>query len=196
MKLAAVLFFGFSISSGWAFAQNSNIYIAAEPPPAGVSETSGDKVQVILQKDHHWNVNAGPAVGVGMETNNIMYSVSGGYDWDFHPRISGKINGEVAMGAGQDSARLIDLNVGPTVYLTEASPDSARPYATADIGFASARNNSSVVNQGLTVGAGVGYQFASSENYRLNALLHGTVMTTTVGSGNPTVFAARIGVDL
>jgi hypothetical protein len=126
-----------------------------------------------------------------MATDNIMYSLAGGYVVDLNPRFAGKIVGEADIGSGRDDARLIDIALGGDFHLLEAEIGGARPYLTADLGVGSARTQASDSHVGLTAGGGLGMTFASAGQSSFDILVHYKVMASAIAGANPSVLGVR-----
>ena len=153
-------------------------------------------IKDLEQAPGHATFGVGPGFGGGMNSDAVMYSLAGGYVWDFDRHFSAKAIAEADLGSGRDVARMLDVAVGADAYLTQDDfLNVAKPYVTADVGIGSARNNNNDANTGVTVGGGAGLRFSSKMRQHMDLQAHFKLLTAQVASTNPSVFGVRASIN-
>ena len=141
-----------------------------------------------------FSVAVGPAYGVNLETDALMYNFQGAYNFNINERVSLKGLADLYFGSGSVSSRLMNFGIGADVYLPEINPSkSGIPYVSGEAMIGNGRNAREETATGLALGAAAGYKFQVSET-NLDVAVHYSLLTATVGSNNPSVLGARVGV--
>ncbi len=164
-------------------------------PSAGTSSGIAPARPRIMGQEGHWNLAAGPELGVNLGTNNVLYGLNAGYVVPFTQRFDGKVFGEAALGSGSDVARVFNVGIGTNIGFGTSVVTKGKPYIDADLGYAWVRDNSDTSNNGVSLGTGVGYQFAATNSTDLDVLLRYDFVSATVANSNPSVIGARLGIN-
>jgi hypothetical protein len=157
---------------------------AAPQPSTGLANRAG-----------YFTLGAGPAVSVGLNSDNVLYGLTAGYNVDFNERIGGKVFGNLDMGSGSDSSRMINIGAGANLYFPEAAIARGRPYLTADVGYGNARRNKTDdLADGVAIGAGGGFQFAA-QNLNMDLLLRYQILTSQIRDNTPSILGINLAVN-
>ncbi|MES2964387.1 MAG: hypothetical protein V4760_10880 [Bdellovibrionota bacterium] len=136
----------------------------------------------------------GPSFGLGMDTDAVMTNVMAAYNYTFSDGVIGKGFVDGNFGSGSDSARFINVGVGGEFYPSQNLISFGKPYVAADAGYAFTRDNDDNTEDGIAVGAGVGFKFAAAA-LNMDVNLHYTLLTEQIDSTNPSVFGVRLAVN-
>jgi hypothetical protein len=147
------------------------------------------------RKMGYWNLGVGPVFPRKLESDHLMYGVSGGYVWDLQPQISIKALAEAAFTSANDGAQFTDVGLGANYYFLN-SLESA-PYLTADMGYGYAKSDTAGSAEGFSLGLGAGYQFFRTTERTLDILVRFTTIMNGLSrtGGNPSALGARFAVN-
>lgn len=136
----------------------------------------------------------GTAFPTGLESDSLLYNVVGAINYNFTQNVSGKIFGDIAMGAARDSARFMNFGTGLDYYFMNTRIGRATPYFTGDAGLGLTRTTRRDTANALALGAGLGLRLAS-ENINWDINLHFTSLTSQNEGSTPSVLGLRGGVN-
>ena len=144
-----------------------------------------------------WNLTAGPALTLGLESDNVLYGVSGGYTFNLTPALGARVFADANVGSGEDSAQYLDLGAAAKLGMGDViGQQTSRAYILGDVALASARNADTDHSEtGLAVGAGVGYNFLRTQRTDIDLLLRYSLMLSEVDDKLPSLLTARVGVN-
>jgi hypothetical protein len=165
----------------------------ADSPAAQGDVRAPSPMMAQRQGNSFFQIGVGPAFGIGMESDRIMYNIHGGYNYNINEQITGKVIADFNLGTGSDTARMISLLAGADWVLQDMSTAAGLPYVTGEIGFGSARNANDVVENGPVIGLAGGFKFAAQQlNWDVN--LHYTIMTSQLEGRTPSVLGLRAAI--
>ncbi len=142
-----------------------------------------------------WNITAGPAITLGLESDNVLYGVSGGYTFNLTPSLGARTFADANFGVGDDSAQFLSVGVAAKLDVGDAI-NLSRAYLLGDVALASARNADTDNSEaGAAVGAGVGYNISQSQRTDIDLLLRYSLMLNEVDDKLPSLITARLGVN-
>ncbi len=144
-----------------------------------------------------WNLTAGPALTLGLESDNVLYGVSGGYTFNLTPELGARVFADANIGSGEDSAQFLALGTAAKLGMGDRiGQQISRAYLLGDVALASARNADTDNSEtGVAVGAGVGYNFLRTERTDIDLLLRYSLMLSEVDDKLPSLLTARVGVN-
>jgi hypothetical protein len=142
----------------------------------------------------YFQVGVGPAVGLGLKSDRAMYNINVGYNHNLNERFTGKLMADFNLGAAEDTSRFISYTVGGDMYLNEIQQNYGIPYVSANVGFATARNNNDATEGGLVLGAGAGFKFAA-QRMNLDVNLHYSLLTNELEGSLPSVLGLRAALN-
>lgn len=151
---------------------------------------------VIADRDFpgYFQLGVGPSFGLGMDSDAVMTDVMASYNYKFSEAIIAKGFGDFNLGTGSESARFINIGAGAEFYPSQSIVTFGKPYVGADVGYAFTRNNANETEDGIAVGAGAGFKFATAA-LNMDVNLHYSLLTEQIGSTNPSVFGIRLAVN-
>jgi opacity protein-like surface antigen len=144
-----------------------------------------------------WNVTAGPALTVGLESDNVLYGVSGGYTFNLTPSLGARTFADANFGVGDDSAQFLAVGIAAKLGVGEIiDQQPSKAYLLGDVSLASARNaDTDNSESGAAVGAGVGYNLNRGQRTDIDLLLRYSLMLSEVDDKLPSLLTARLGVN-
>jgi hypothetical protein len=145
-------------------------------------------------RSNYFQAAIGPAYGVGLASDSLMYNIAGSYNWNLTPRFTAKAIGDLYLGSGSVSSRFINLAGGAEFFIPEATFMGALPYVSGVAGLGLVRNAEEQTREGLAAGAGAGFKFAADQ-MNLDVSLQYTVLAAQIAETNPSVFGARVAVN-
>jgi hypothetical protein len=140
------------------------------------------------------NVGVGPALALGLGTDQVLYNVNFGYNRNLSDRFTGKIFTDLNLGTAADSSRLVNFALGTDIYFREVVTGYGVPYAMADVGYGFARNEDDRTEDGIMIGAGAGFKFAA-QALNVDVALHYAVLTGEIDGVVPSVLGLRAGLN-
>ncbi len=150
-----------------------------------------------LQREGRTNffqIGVGPAFGLGMESDNILYNINAAYVIPYQERWAVKGFGDFNFATAEDAARFINLGIGGEFYPTQVDIAGGRPYVMADLGYAFTRNDANELADAPAIGAGAGFKFAARE-VNMDVNLHYTLLTSKNGDDVPSVLGLRAALN-
>ena len=147
------------------------------------------------RKLSYWTLGLGPAISSKLQSDRVMYGLTGGKVWDISPQVSIKLVGDADFSSGADGGQFFNGSVGGNFYFLNRL-DSA-PFITASMGYGYAKSDDAGKAEGFSLGAGAGYQFFRTTEMTLELLAHVTAIlnSTSRGGSSPSVFAGRIAIN-
>jgi|GEM_PF-6610819 len=138
-------------------------------------------------------LGVGPAFGINMKNDSIMYDLMAAYAADFNDNFVGKIFGDFNLATGSDVTHFINLGLAGEYYPTKEYLTFGKPYLAADLGYAFARDNLSRTGEGLAAGAAIGFKFQANQlNWDIAA--NYTSLLSQIADATPQVFGIRVAV--
>ena len=137
-------------------------------------------------------LGVGPAFGINMQNDSVMYDLIAAYAIDFSDNIVGKVFGDFNLATGSSNARFINLGVGADYFPNRDFLTFGKVYLGGDLGYAFTRDNSSRTEDNVAAGIGAGFKFQAAEmNWDVNA--HYTLLLAQIADQNtPSVFGIRV----
>ena len=191
-----------TVSGSESQLENRDNPVVVQPPMPADSPSSvagGESRAVsprgqVMSKPSYWNAGIGPAFPVGLRTDNIMYNVHGGYNYNFSDALTGKAFGDLNLSGGANSAQFITLGLGADIYPVQNITAMGRPYLTGDVGYAFTRNADNNSQDAPQIGAGAGFKFQAQQlGWDVN--LHYSILTAQIDGDTPQVFGVRAAVN-
>lgn len=144
-----------------------------------------------------WNLTAGPSLTLGLESDNVLYGVSGGYTFNLTPALGARVFADANIGSGDDSAQFLALGAAAKLGMGDViGQQTSRAYLLGDVALASARNADTDNSEtGVAVGAGVGYNFLRTQRTDIDLLLRYSLMLSEIDDKLPSLLTARVGVN-
>lgn len=144
-----------------------------------------------------WNLTAGPALTLGLESDNVLYGVSGGYTFNLTPELGARAFADANIGSGTDSAQFLSIGAAAKLGMGNViGQQTSRAYLLGDVALASARNADTDNSEtGVALGAGVGYNFLRTQRTDIDLLLRYSLMLSEVDDKLPSLLTARVGVN-
>lgn len=160
---------------------------------AGTTQAETGELQPKMDTRSHWRLGFGPFFGRQLDTDNVMYHLSGGYIWEVHPQAEVKIIGEGAFASSDDSARFLNVGAGASYFFPSGTNTSA-PFITGDMGVGAAETDDGSDASGFSFGLGVGYQFFRNTERSLDVLFRYALITDTIEAtdGSPSILGAHL----
>ncbi len=164
--------------------------VEAEPLTGGDVRAPSPKIYD-PERRGYFQVGAGPAFGMGFDTDALMYNVQGSYNFNLDDLWTIKALADAYMGAGSVSSRLINVGVGADVYAHNLTfMGFGLPYLTGELALGSGRDAQERTATGLAAGAGAGFKFQAQElNWDIG--IHYTVLTQQIDAKNPSAASLR-----
>ncbi|MES2855388.1 MAG: hypothetical protein V4692_05975 [Bdellovibrionota bacterium] len=142
----------------------------------------------------YFHIGLGNSFGMGLETDEVMYKVNAGYNYNFSQMFTGKAFVDANLGTGAESARFVNLAVGGEFYPEQDLFTFGAPYLGADIGFAFVRDGEDRTQDAPALGAGAGFKFQALQlNWDLN--LRYTYLTDEIDGSNPSIVGGHVAVN-
>ena len=138
----------------------------------------------------YFTIGAGPAFSTGLDSDETMVDLYASVNRNFSEYIAGKLIGDVIMGGGANSARLITGGVGLDFYV-KGPTDAMRPYVTIDAGAGFARNGSAETRDAAEFGLGGGFR-SSSERANFDLSLQYRVLGAQIRDETPSALSLRV----
>lgn len=147
----------------------------------------------------YFQLGVGPAFGISLETDEIMYNVNGSYNMEISEKLVGKGFVDLNLGSGAEEARFINLGLGAEYYMTQQLFNVGRPYVAADIGYAFTRTGEDDSGQdgskdAPAIGVGAGFKFQAAD-LNMDLVAHYTILTSQIEEANPQVVGARLAIN-
>ena len=197
-----------STNSDATSTSEDNAMISTPDTPANLSPLSGDQTAMgagdvrapspIFQRPDRmgaFQVGIGPAFGIGMDSDQLLYDVHLGYVAPVSDLFSIKGFGDLNLATGGDANRFLNFGVGADVFPIQSETIvGGRPYLMADVGYAFTRDKNSVTQDAPAVGAGGGFKFAT-EQLNMDVNLHYTMLTAKIRDDYPSVLGVRAALN-
>lgn len=144
-----------------------------------------------------WNITVGPALTIGLESDNVLYGVSGGYTFNLTPKLGARIFADANFGTGDESSQYLDAGVAAKLGVGDViGQQTSRAYLLGDVALANAENaDTNDTESGVAVGAGIGYTVMRTQRTDIDVLLRYSLMLTEVEGDLPSLLTARVGVN-
>ena len=142
----------------------------------------------------YFQFGVGPSFGSGFKTNQAMYDLNLGYDYNLSNSFTFKAMTDFNFGSGSSASRLVNLSLGVDAYFAELDSVLGIPYIGIDVGYGFARNDKEQSQDAATVGAGAGFKFmVDAVNFDVN--LHYAVLTAQIDGTVPTILGLRLATN-
>jgi hypothetical protein len=168
------------------------------PTASGVAGGDVRAPSPVFQKPDRtgaFQIGVGPAFSLGMQSDQILYDVNIGYAMPLNEMFSGKAFGDLNLASGADANRFLNFGVGGDFFpMQSANMLGARPYLTADLGYAFTRDKDERTADAPAVGAGAGFKFAAQQ-LNLDVNLHYTMLTTKIQNDYPSILGIRAALN-
>ena len=164
---------------------------AGNPDIRGGDLRAPSPVIVNWDRPGYFQVGVGPSFASGFDSNQAMYDLNLGYNYNFSNIFTGKAMTDFNFGSASSASRLVNLSLGIDAYFAELNSVLGIPYVGVDAGYGFARNDKEQTQDAATVGAGAGFKFMV-EAVNLDVSLHYAVMTAPINGITPTVLALRL----
>lgn len=144
-----------------------------------------------------WNLNAGPALTLGLDSDNVLYGVGGGYTFNLTPALGARVFADANFSGAEDSSSYLDLGAAAKLGIGNVvGQQTSRAYLLGDVALASARNSDTDHSEsGLALGAGLGYNVLRTQRTDIDLLLRYALMLNDIDGKNPSLLTARVGVN-
>lgn len=138
-----------------------------------------------------FQIGVGPAFGLGMNSDQVLYDITLGYAAPVNESVSIKGFGDLNLASGGDANRFLNFGVGADIFpLQSQLVMHGQPYLSADAGYAFTRDRNSATQDGIAVGAGGGFKFMA-QDLNMDVNLHYTILTAKLQNDYPSVFGIR-----
>jgi hypothetical protein len=170
-------------------------------PLSHAQETSiGDEVRSssphFMKSDRpgYFQIGGGPAFGIGLGSDKIMYNIGTAYSYNLGQHLAGKLLADLYIGSGSNSSRILSAGVGGDYFFPDSKLGFGIPYISADVGYGSVRDNDEQTAAGVTAGGGAGVRFGT-RNYNWDMNLHYALVMADLSEKTPSVLALRAAVN-
>ena len=142
----------------------------------------------------YFQIGGGPAFGIGLDSDKIMYNINGGYSYNLGQYLAAKILADLYIGSGSNSSRIISAGVGGDYFIPNTNLSFGIPYISGDVGYGSVRSADGQTAAGVTYGGGTGVRFAT-DNYNWDMNIHYALVMADLADKTPSVLALRGAVN-
>jgi hypothetical protein len=172
---------------------------SADAPKLNRDATSGDiraPSPRVLNQDRpgYFQIGLGNSFGLGLETDEVMYNINAGYNYNLSQMFTLKGLIDANLGTGAEDARFIDLAVGGEFYPEQNLFNWGAPYLGADVGFAFVRDGNDKTEDAPALGANAGFKFQALQlNWDL--AVRYTYLTGEIDDTHPSIFGGHVAVN-